>query len=173
MMISTHASWRAGLCAAAIAFAGAGCGPNIDVAAALRLESVTTGWVDVGPVGQSPAAHERTNKVVPSVSFMVKNVTDRTLAPVQVNAVFRRLGDPSEWTNGTAQAAGSDGLAPSTASERLVIKGGVGYTGTDSNWDLLENSHFVDATVAVFARYGSRQWVRIGEYPIARQIIER
>jgi hypothetical protein len=117
MMISTHASWRAGLCAAAIAFAGAGCGPNIDVAAALRLESVTTGWVDVGPVGQSPAAHERTNKVVPSVSFMVKNVTDRTLAPVQVNAVFRRLGDPSEWTNGTAQAAGSDGLELGSARE--------------------------------------------------------
>src|SRR5262249_6420920 len=151
----------------------AACGPNVDVAAALRLESVTTGWVDVGPVGDSPANNEKTNKVVPSVSFTVKNVTDQTLAPVQVNAVFHRIGDASEWTNGMVQAAGSDGLRPSAASGRLVIKGGVGYTGTDSNWDLLKNSHFVDATVAVFARYGSRQWTRIGEYPIARQIIER
>jgi len=37
----------------------------------------------------------------------------------------------------------------------------------------LQNSKFVDATVDVFARYGSRQWTRVGEYRIARQIIER
>ena len=142
-----------------------GCGPTLDVAAALRLESVSTGWIDVGPVGT-------TNKLEPAVEFTVKNASDRTLAPVQVNAVFRRLGEASEWSNGMVTAAGSSGLAPA-ASERLVIKGGAGYTGTDAQWDLLKNSQFVDATVDLFARYGSRQWTRIGEYRIARQIIER
>jgi hypothetical protein len=70
-------------------------------------------------------------------------------------------------------AAGSAGLAPDAATDRLVIKGGVGYTGTDGQLDLLQNSKFVDATVDVFARYGSRTWTRVGEYRIARQIIER
>jgi hypothetical protein len=38
---------------------------------------------------------------------------------------------------------------------------------------MLHNSHFVDAKVDLFARYGSQQWTRMGEYPIARQIVER
>jgi hypothetical protein len=149
-----------------LALSSAACGPSIDVAAALRLESVSTGWVDVGPVGSS-------NKLVPAVEFTLKNASDRTLSPVQVNAVFRRMGDSSEWSNGMVTAAGAAGLAPAAATDRLVIKGGAGYTGTDGRWDLLQNSKFVDATVDVFARYGSRQWTRVGEYRIARQIIER
>jgi len=149
-----------------LSLACTGCGPSIDVAAALRLESVSTGWVDVGPVGS-------TNKLVPAVEFTVKNATDRTLAPVEVNAVFRRVGEASEWSNGMVTAAGSSGLAPAAATDRLVIKGGAGYTGTDAQGELLRNSKFVDATVDVFARYGSRQWARVGEYQIARQLIER
>ena len=121
------------------------CGRSVDVAAALQLESVATGWVDAGPIGT-------TNKLVPVVSFTVKNRSDRTLAPVQVNAVFRRVGDSSEWSNGMVLAAGSSGLAPAAATGRLLIKAAAGYTGEDSERDLLRNSHFVDATVDLFAR---------------------
>jgi hypothetical protein len=149
-----------------VALLAAGCGPTLDVAAALRLESVSTGWMDGGTAGA-------TNKLVPAIEFTVKNASDRTLAPVHVNAVFRRDGDASEWTNGMVTAAGSSGLAPSAETERFVIKGAVGYTGTDPQWDLLQNAKFVDATVDVFARYGAQQWTRVGGYRVARRIIER
>jgi hypothetical protein len=149
-----------------VGVSAAACGRDVAVGDALRLESVTTGWVDAGPVGAN-------NKLVPAVSFTVKNTTGRTLAPVQVNAVFRRVGDGSEWTNGLVVAADSRGLAPAAATDRLVIKGAVGYTGTDSQGDLLKNSHFVDATVDLFARYGSRQWARVAEYRVDRRIVER
>ena len=36
---------------------------------------------------------------------------------------------------------------------------------------MLKNSQFVDAKVDLFVKYGSTQWVKIGEYPIARQLI--
>ena len=144
----------------------AGCSPAVDVAEALRLESVTTGWADAGPVGTN-------NKLVPVVSFKVKNASDHTLAPVHVNAVFRRVGETAEWSNGMIIAAGSSGLAPAAAAGPLVIKGAAGYTGSDPQWDLLSNSKFVDATVDLFARYGSREWTPVGEFRIARQIIER
>jgi hypothetical protein len=155
-----------GFAASLAVVATSACGPDADVSAALRLESVTTGWLDVGPVGTQ-------NKLVPVVSFKVKNATDRTLAPVHVNAIFRRVGDSTEWTNGMVTAAGSGGLPPAGATDRLEIKGAAGYTGTDAQWDLLQNSHFVDAKVDVFARYGSRQWARVGAFDIVRQIIER
>ena len=54
-----------------------------------------------------------------------------------------------------------------------MIKAPLGYTGTDSQWDMLRHSQFVDATVDLFARSGSQQWKRVGEYRIARQIVER
>jgi hypothetical protein len=152
----------------------AGCSPTVDVAAALRLESVTTGWADASPLGANNRANNGTNnRLVPVVSFTVKNASDHTLAPVHVNAVFRRVGEAAEWSNGMIIAAGSSGLAPAAAAGPLVIKGGAGYTGTDPHWDLLSNSEFVDATVDLFARYGSRQWTPVGEFRIARQIIER
>src|ERR1044071_969965 len=115
MSTNRRAARAIALMAATLAVSSLGCGPTVDVAAALRLESVTTGWVDAGPVGS-------TTRVVPVVSFAVKNTSDRTLAPVQVNAVFRRVGESSEWSNAMVVAAGSTGLAPSTSSDRLVIK---------------------------------------------------
>jgi len=142
------------------------CGPTVDARAALQIESVSTGWVDAGSAGAS-------HKIVPSVSFRVKNASGSTLAPVQVNAIFRRAGSADEWSNGMVTAAGSRGLARDTATDRLVINSQLGYTGTDSAWDLLQNSRFIDATVDLFVRFGSTQWTRIGEYPIARRIVER
>ena len=38
---------------------------------------------------------------------------------------------------------------------------------------MLQNSHFVDAKVELFAKYGSEQWKRIGEYPIARRLLTK
>src|SRR5215210_6346614 len=142
------------------------CGSRVDVAAALQLESVTTGWVDA-------ESNSDTHKIVPAVSFRVKNASATTLAPLQVNAIFRRVGDHNEWSNAMITAAGSAGLPPAASTGPLVIKGALGYTGTDPQWDMLHNSQFVDATVDVFARYGSQQWTRMGEFPIARQIVER
>jgi hypothetical protein len=142
------------------------CGPDVDVQSALRLESVATGWMDGGRVASG-------NKLVPAVSFKVKNTSNVTLAPVQVNAIFRRVGSTDEWSNGMVTAAGSRGLEPDKASDLVTIKGTLGYTGTDSQFDLLQNSQFVDAKVDLFARYGSRQWEPIGEFPISRTIVER
>jgi hypothetical protein len=36
---------------------------------------------------------------------------------------------------------------------------------------MLENSSFVDATVVVFGRHGSRHWAKMGEYTIDRRLL--
>jgi hypothetical protein len=38
---------------------------------------------------------------------------------------------------------------------------------------MLRNSHFVDATVELFAKYGSAQWKRIGQFPVTRQLLTK
>ncbi len=146
-----------------IVFAGA-CGPSVDLTKGLHLEAVSTGWLDAGVV-------DGKNKVVPAVSFKLKNVSDQPLKTLQVNAVFRRASQDEEWGSGFRTIAGSGGLAPGAATDTVTIQADLGYTGSDSREAMLRHSQFVDAKVDLFAKYGSTQWARIGEFPISRQLV--
>ncbi len=146
--------------------AGAACGPTVDVTQGLQITILDTGWYDVGIVNGQ-------NKLVPSVTFKVKNVSDQKLASVQINALFRQVTAKDEWGSGFVTAAGSAGLAAGNETPALTIRSPLGYTGSDSREDMLHNSHFVDARVELFAKYGATQWKRMGEYPIQRSLIEK
>ncbi len=143
-----------------------GCGPTVDLTTGLTIEMPTTGWVDAGMV-------DGRNKLVPAVTFTVKNVSDRTLPALQVNAVFRRVTESDGWGDGFRSLSGSSGLAPGAAAGPVTLQAQLGYTGSDPAGELLHHSQFVDVKVDVFAKYGSTKWTRLGEYPIARQIMER
>lgn len=143
-----------------------GCAPSVDLTRGLQVEVVNTGWFDAGIVNGQ-------NKLVPTISFRVKNTSDQKLSMLQVNALFRRVGEKDEWGTGFMTAAGSKGLAPGATTTPLTIRSQLGYTGSDPRVEMLTNSHFVDAKVELFAKYGSTQWARIGEYPIKRQLLEK
>ena len=144
-----------------------GCGPTVDLAKGLQVQDVSTGWFDAGIVNGK-------NKLVPSVSFKLKNVSDQRLAVLQVNALFRRLTEKDEWGSGFLTAAGSEGLAPGATTQMLTIKSQLGYTGSDqSRQQMLQNTHFIDAKVELSGKYGSTQWVRLGDFPITRQLITK
>ena len=140
------------------------CGPTVDLTTGLRIEGLSTGWLNAGVV-------DGKNRLVPTVSFTLKNVSDQKLPVLQVNAIFRRVSQDEEWANRFRTVSGS-GLAPGAATGTLTLEAELGYTGTDPHDALLRNSHFVDAKVDLFAKYGSAQWTRLGEYPIARQLIQ-
>ena len=139
------------------------CGSGVDLATAVATESVTTGWADGGTSAGK-------NKIVPAVTFKLKNLSDRELRALQVNAVFRRGNDPGEWSSGFVPDA-ARALAPGAETTPRTVAGQQGYTGTDDRDELLKNSHFVDAKADLFVKSGSSNWTRIGEFPIARQII--
>jgi hypothetical protein len=146
-------------------FCGFGCGPGADVASNVRVQSVSSGWIDEGPV------HGR-KKLVPTISVTLKNASGRTLTMLQVNALFRRVGDEDEWGTGFVTAAGSEGLPPGGITA-VSVRSQLGYTGTESGREMLANSQFVDARVDLFAKYGSARWTRLGQYRISRQLLAR
>jgi hypothetical protein len=147
--------------------AASACGKPIDLTKGLLVQSVASGWFDAGVVdGQ--------NKLVPSISFTLKNVSDQTLTTLQVNALFHRVSEPkNEWGAGFLTVAGSAGLAPGAETPTLTVKSTLGYKGTDPREKLLTNSQFVDATVDLFVKYGPTQWTKIGQFPITRRLITR
>lgn len=157
------------LIAAAAAGLGtaAACGPTVDLTKGIQVTIVGTGWYDAGIVNGQ-------NKLVPSVTFKLKNVSGQALNSLQVNALFRRVTEKDEWGDGFVTAAGSNGLAPGAETAPLTIRSQRGYTGSDqSRQEMLANSHFVDAKVEILAKYGSTQWTKLGEYPITRVLIEK
>ena len=154
--------WLPGLLLVAVV----NCGPTVDLTKGLEVVDVTSGWHDEGIV-------DGKNKLVPSVTFRLKNVSDQTLASLQMNALFRRVTETEEWGSGFLPVAGSEGLAPNATSNPVTIHSNRGYTGEEPRAEMLKNQYFVDAKVELFAKYGSTQWTRIGEYPIARELLTR
>lgn len=130
----------------------------------LRLTAVETGWYDAGIV-------EGQNKIVPTVTFRIQNVSQEPIDDVQINAVFRRLDEAEAWGDRLVRGIGDEGLQPGATGEPLVVRSERGYTGMESRLQMLKNSQFVDAKVELFGKHGSRTWVKMGEYPIDRELI--
>ena len=141
----------------------AGCGSR-DVQADLRIVNVKTGWYDAGVVAGQ-------NKLVPSISFELQNVSQEEIASVQLNAVFRRVGEEQSWGDHFVRAIDTDGLAAGANTMPIVLRSTFGYTGSQARAQMLQNQEFVDASVEVFGRHGSRTWAKMGEYTIERNLL--
>ncbi|MBF8299850.1 MAG: hypothetical protein HW394_220 [Acidobacteria bacterium] len=131
----------------------------------LKIVAVHTGWYDTG------ARPGGVNKLVPSISLELQNVSDRGIASVQLNAVFKRVGEEQAWGEHFIRAIDTDGLAAGATTNGIVLRSSLGYTGSQARLGMLQNREFVDARVLVYGKHGSRTWVMMGEFPIDRQLL--
>jgi hypothetical protein len=149
----------------AAAFLAASCGRNFDVEKAVKITDVHTGWYDAG-------IQDGKNKLVPSITFKLQNVSTDPVESVQVMAVFRQVGDTQSWGDHYATGIDRDGLpAGQTTPGIVVLRSNLGYTGTESRLQMLQNRNFVDAQVDVFGKHASPIWQKLGEFKIDRQLL--
>jgi hypothetical protein len=142
------------------------CGPTVDLTKGIQVVDVSTGWFDAGIVNGQ-------NKIVPSVTFKFKNVSDQNLNILQANVVFRRVTEDKEWGSSFVRVTGSEGLAPGSTSTPQTVNSQLGYTGSEPRAQMLANTQFVDAKVQLFAKYANTQWQKVGEYQVTRTLIEK
>lgn len=140
------------------------CNSGADVSTAIEVLEVSSGWYDAGIVNGQ-------NKLVPSVTFKLRNTSDKPVTTLQANVLFHRINSPEEWGSGFLRVAGSNGLPPGATTDPLTVKSDLGYTGTETRADMLKNSNFVDAKVRILAKSGSNYWHPLGEYPIERRLL--
>jgi hypothetical protein len=152
------------LFATVVSIVGAGC-QSIEVEKALEITDVHSGWYDAG------IQDGGMNKLVPSISFRLRDQIDQPVSGVMINAIFRRVNEPEAWGEHFVKAIGQEALAPGATSRPIVLRSNLGYTGTEPRLVMLKHRDFVDAKVEIFAKQGRRTWVKIGEYPIARQLL--
>ena len=136
-----------------------------DVTTDLKIVDVRTGWADTGLVEGGM------NKLVPSVSLKLQNVSSRDIASVQVNGVFKLVGEDKPWGDHFVRAIDSNGLRSGASTEAIVLRSPRGYTGIEARQAMLKNSQFVDARVEVFGKHGRRTWAKMGEFQIERRLL--
>lgn len=142
----------------------AGC-QTVEVEKAVKVVDVHTGWYDAGIQADGK------NKLVPSVSLRLQNISNEPIANVQLNAIFRRVNEPEAWGEHFVRAIDREGVSAGEQSDPLVLRSNLGYTGTQPRIQMLQNREFVDAKVEIYGKHGSRTWVKLAEYQIDRQLL--
>jgi hypothetical protein len=141
------------------------CGASDAAIASLEPLDVVTGWFDAGIVEGGK------NKLVPSVSLKLRNKSDESIRSVQVNAIFRRVGEQEMWGEYFGWAIPREPLPAGATTNALVMRSALGYTGDQPRMQMLQNKEFVDAKVEIYLKQGSRVWAKLAEYPIQRQLL--
>jgi hypothetical protein len=150
---------------ATIAQTGCGSGePPADKV--LQVTDVVTGWLDDGIVGGQ-------NKLVPTISYKVKNTGPASVSYVSFNAVFKVIDDPEELGSALLKGIDGNGLAPGQTAGPFIARSQLGYTSPAPRMQMLQHSQFRDAQVELFSKHRSGGWIKIGQYKIQRQVLTK
>jgi len=145
--------------------AATGCTPTVNLIDAVAITDIRTGWYDVGILDSGQ------NKLVPSISLKLQNNSAESVARIQLNAIFHRVGETDGWGEHYVSAVDSNGLAAGSSTDAIVLRSTLGYTGDESRVKMLQHEQFVDATVDIFGKQGRGGWVKLGEYRIDRKLL--
>lgn len=150
-------------CLLGLAAASSACTRPVDLKLALQVTDVSTGWFDAGIVNGK-------NKLVPSVTFRLKNTTGSAISSMSLNVVFKKDGETDHWDDVFVQqvAFGDDGqTAP------ITVRTENGYTGDppQTRLEMLKHSDFRDMDIQIFGKQGGSQWIELHRARLARQLL--
>ncbi len=148
----------------ALTLAAAGC-TKVNPIEVLEPVEVTTGWYDTGILADGK------NKLVPSVQLKLRNKSDQPVDGVQINAIFRRVGEQEMWGEHYGWAVRNQPLAPGGSTDAIVLRSALGYTGEQPRMQIMQHKDFIDAKVELYLKKGSQVWAKLGEFPIERQLL--
>jgi hypothetical protein len=138
-----------------------------DVQKDLSIVEVRTGWYDLG------ALADGNNKIVPSISLKLKNISQKPISGVQIDAVFRKVNEldkvlDEHFVPGVASNAS---LLPGNSTGAIVLRSKWGFTGSETRSQMLENSQFIDAQVTILGRHGRNNWTQMSVVRIDRRLL--
>jgi hypothetical protein len=141
----------------------AACGPPINLQEAVVVTDVFTGWYDNG-------IKDGKNHLVPSITFRLKNQSERPLSSVQLTMDFWLEDGDGPQDSALVRGIGSDALAAGASTEPITVRFTWGYTLEGPRAEFFDHSQFRDATVKMFARR-SGSIANFGEFKVDRRLI--
>ncbi len=144
------------------AMSPAGCAKPVDLKQSVQVADASAGWFDAG-------VQEGKNKLVPSVTFRLKQNPGSDLSSLSLNLVFTAEGDTEHFDDVFVQRVAFNG----SQTDPLTVRSKFGYTGDppQSRAEMLKNSHFRDMNVQIFAKQSSSQWVELHRLKLPRTLL--
>jgi len=152
-------------CALLLTLAASGCA-QVDLKTALEVQELTSGYHDAGVIEGG------LNKLVPSVTFRLKNLSTETVTSVDMIIFFWGVRDeqPQELDEVIINAIGSDGLAPGALSDYLVVHSKQGFSLEQPRAELFNHRLFRDTTARLFMKRAGKI-VPFGEFVTERRLL--
>jgi hypothetical protein len=136
---------------------------EVDLAKAVSVVEVFSGWYDFGVV-------DGENKLVPSISFKLQNVSDAPLGRMSLLVSFWPQGADGELDSKEVVGIGSEALPAGQSAGPILVRSDIGYKTPGARAELFNHSLFKDFVVKVFAKRGGK-FTPLGEFTVERRII--
>ena len=143
--------------------ATAGCN-SVDLKTQVQVVDVSSGYYDNG---LTPAG---LNHLVPSITFSLRNVSDREVSSIDAVVMYWAAGQDTEQDESFLKVVGGGGLPAGATSEPVVSRSKIGFTLEGARADLFNRSRFVDWTAKLFLKRGGKI-VPAGEYKIDHRLL--
>jgi hypothetical protein len=141
----------------------ASCGPRVELAKALAVTDVLTGYYDVGVV-------DGLNKLVPSITFRLRNTSADPISGVQLTVAYWEVGADGENESLLVRGIGGTALEPGASTEPITVRATKGYTTEGARADIFTHSMYRGFIAKVFAKQGGRI-VPLGEFKTDPRLI--
>lgn len=140
----------------------ASCSKPVDLKQALQVADVTTGWFDAGVV-------DGKNKLVPSITFRLRNVSDQDVDSVALNIVFKFADNGEDYEEIFKQRVAFH----DKQTELMTVRSQTGYTGEppQTRVEMLNHTQFRDMDAVIFVRRSGSQWIELHRVRIERQLL--
>jgi len=135
-----------------------------EVKAMMQVTDVSTKWVSKFYQPWPPKL-----TLVPTVSFRVKNLTDKPLTYVDFNAIFKFKGDTQNLGDNFLAGIRGTALMPGELSPVITLKSNFGSEGR-SLASFQNNPQWRQVEVKLFAQTHGSRLVPLGQWEVSRAI---
>jgi hypothetical protein len=145
------------------------CG-SVDIAKSVTVVDTLSGFYDDGVVPEG-RTHAGWNRILPSLTFKLRNDGPKEISSIQLTVSFWQDGDDGEKDSAEVRGVGPEGLKPGATTESITVRPPViGINQEGRRADIFQHPQFKDWVVKLFAKHGGNI-VRLGEFKVDRRLI--
>src|SRR5688572_9377917 len=141
----------------------AGCN-SVDLKTQVQVVDVSSGYYDNGLTAAG------LNHLVPSITFSLRNVSDREVSSIDMVVMYWAQGQDTEQDESLLKVVGGSGLPAGATSEPVVSRSRIGFTLAAPRAELFSHSQFRDWTAKLFLKRGGKI-VPAGEHKIEHKLL--
>ena|SRR5580765_1856636 len=130
--------------------AAAACGKYPDLKNQLKVVNLISGYFDDGPTP------DHQNRLLPSLTFQLKNETDEPLSYIDLAVDFWQIGDDGPLDSPIVAGIAGKALEPGQTSDSITVRASTGYKSPAARADFFTNPLFKGFTAKVYAKFHGR-----------------